>query len=44
MPVFVQPDSSQLCLLGINVLLSLGFTSLQAGEIVKHDPNSCCEG
>ena len=41
--VFVQPDSSQLCLLGMNVLPSLGFTLLWAnGEppIVKPDSSS----
>lgn len=41
-PVFVQPDSKQLCLLGMNALPALGLTMLRAnGEplTVKEESN-----
>ena len=41
-PVFVQLDSDQPCLLGINVISLLGINILQdGGKLVAHQTSSC---
>ena len=46
-PVFIQPDSEVLCLLGMNILPALGVTflmanseSLQTSESLPHNPTT----